>query len=259
MRRLIPVLSVLLLCLPASGALADGAYCADGYTSTDFMRNDLAVLKKKVEAIIAAFGAPPAPYALDTQNWSYPTGDCHDAKGYQPVSIGFNGTFNTNGAQQKIGNEYQQKIQAASARGDYQAISQLTQEMQAKLIALTNGGQNMGEVDMSLTGNGGESLTIDPDSVLRDGAGFIAVRNGGNSASSGQESVTVYFDPVVLENADKIASFDLGGDYRVANPLDLIDVQVQLSGPKALVEQFVKQLSPGAALAQLTSARTKAS
>lgn len=258
MLRLIPFLAALSLCFPAA-AFADNDYCGSGFTGTDFMRNDLAVLKQKMQAVIAAFGQPPAPYALDTQNWTYPTGSCKDAKGFEPVEVGFSGVFNTNGAQQKIAAEYQQKVQAATAKGDYQAVSQYTQEMQAKLMALSNGGQSMGELDMNVTANDGGSLTIDPDSVLRDGAGFIAVRNGGGSASSGQENVTVYFDPVELKDADKIASFDLGGDYRVSNALDLINLQVQLSGPTTLVEQFVKQMNPGAALGQITADRTKLS
>ena len=89
------------------------------------------------------------------------------------------------------------------------------------------------------------------------GAGFIAIRQPGD-ASSGTESVTLYFDKQALKNAHELASFDEsgGGSMHVPGKLDAVNARITINGPTAQVEAMVKQLNAGKVLSQLSEKRT---
>ncbi|HET6725577.1 MAG TPA: hypothetical protein VFH85_06190 [Gammaproteobacteria bacterium] len=226
------------------------------------MRDDLVALKSQMKAVVAALGALPAPYALEKGHWSLPDSACHGKNGFVPISVGYESAFSTTNAQnereqkqQELAKTYQKKMIAAQAAGDYEAMQKLVAQLQAVSMKQAMPFQQKDPVSVSLSVNDQRRMTIDPDAVRRDGAGFLALRTDGGTSS---ESVVFFFDPVALKNAHQLASFDLGIDLRTPKKLGLLNIEIALNGPTEMVEKLVKQIDTGKVLSQLTKARAKA-
>lgn len=256
MRYLITT-SVAFVCACCYGvsAFAD-SNCGDGFTTVQFVRDDLAGLKKEVETAIAAIPKPHAPYAKAEDHWDLPAYTCKDKTGLQPVDVSYTSTYNTDASMQKLEMGYQKQMMAAQAKGDYQAMMKISQEMQSKAMAQASANEGMPPLNINITVNGGNSGTIDPDTVIRDGQGFIAIRTN-KDQTSGNENISIYFDPVALKNAHQLAQFDLSGDYRVDSKLSLLSLRVDLSGPSNILEPMVKQVDVSKVLGTLTTSRKK--
>ena len=254
MRTVLAVTAVLIggyLFAPVT--FADGD-CGSNFTTVQFMRDDLSNLKKSMEAALAAIPKPQAPYGKESDNWNLPTYTCKDKSGMRPIDVSYSSHYTTDASTKKLGEEYQKQILAAGAKGDYAAVAKITQEMQQKLLQQASANEQMAAIDIDVSANTGDSATIDPDSVLRDGAGFLAVRTD-KDASSGTESVTMYFDPVALKNAHQLARFDMSGDFRVASKLALLSLKVRLDGPSKVLEGIVKNVDASKVLSTLTAER----
>lgn len=234
---------------------AQAAYCGSDSQDVQFVRSDVATIKAHMQAVLAALGTLPAPYARVNDSWQLPSSSCRDKAGFAPVPISYSGRFSAEASQQKLAQSYQQQIMAAQARGDYAGMAKISQQMQAQYMQAAAVAQASGPVEVNITANGSTSGTIDPDSVLRDGEGFIALREPGGDLNS--ETVSVYFDKVQLKNAHQLASYDLGSGWRVPDKLALMNVRIQLSGPKASVERLLKQLDTDAVRGELTAQRTQ--
>lgn len=251
MRHSIPTLAVLCLCFCAPHAYADD-YCGDNMQQVRFVRDDLVTLKKHMDAIVAAIGQPPAPYAREVGNWTLPDSTCQGKAGYVPISVAYSTRFSIADTQQALQAQYQKDMLAAQAKGDYEALAQIAQKYQAQAMQQAAVAQMAQPIDMHIEANRDDSATIDPDSVVRDGPGFIAIRTSGGSA--GAETVTIYFDRVALKNAHELASFNLMGGL-VPKKLGLIHMRVELSGPKTTVEGLVKNLDVQKVLGELSEQR----
>lgn len=235
-------------------ALADDN-CGDGNTTVNFLRSDLVKIKHQVGIMTAALGNPPAPYAKESDNWQLPTFACKQKTGFQPVVTGYSMHLTTDVEQKKLGEEYQKKLMAAEASGDMQAVMKITQAYQQKAMQQAAANQNNSPIDIDISVNNTDSGTIDPGAVLRDGRGFIALRQSGD-ATSDTENVTVYFDKVALKNAHEAASFT-EGYATVPGKFDVIHARINISGPKAQVESIVKNMNSGAILGQMSEKRTE--
>lgn len=178
-------------------------------------------------------------------------------KGFVPVSVSYRATLSTAAQQKQMEADFQKQLMEAQSKGDYEAIAKLSQDMQTRAMALAQANQQNGPIQLNLNANAGGGETIDPDSVFRDGVGFIALKDQQGGMSSGNERITFYFDEVALKDAQRIARFDLGGDQRVPGKRDLIDVRLELTGPATTVEAIAKQLDTDAVLKQLDEQRTK--
>ncbi|HET7922115.1 MAG TPA: hypothetical protein VFM15_05115 [Gammaproteobacteria bacterium] len=256
MRRFAILLLALGACLYSVQTLADDN-CGDGYTTANFKRSDLVKIKAHVNAVVAALGTAPAPYAKDNENWDLPTYACQGKGGFRPINTTYNVALTTDAQQQKLGAEYQKKILAAEARGDMQAVMKITQEMQSEALKQSAASQANTPVNIEIRTNNGDSMTIDPGAVVRDGKGFIVLRDSGADVSSGTESVTAYFDKQVLKDAEDAVTFDESGDIVVPGRLDTISVRIRVSGPKAVVEAMFKKMDSGKVLGQLSEKRTR--
>lgn len=237
----------------ASLALADGE-CGSNFTTVQFMRDDLSSLKKSMGVAIAAIPQPQSPYGKASENWNLPSYTCKDNSGMRPIDVSYSGHYTTENSTQKLGEEYQKQLMEAQARGDYEAMAKISQEMQQKVMQVAVANQDKRPVDISVSANTGDSGTIDPDSVVRDGEGFLALRTG-KDVSTGTESIAIYFDPVALKNAHQLAHFDMDGDFRVASKLALLSMRVQLDGPSSVLENIVKNLDASKVLGTLTTER----
>ncbi len=249
MRR--ALLAVGLLSLAAAG-WAEPPSCDTGMNAIEFYRDDLANLKQHLETIVGAIGEPGAPYGRESENWSYPSGVCKDAKGYIAVAVGYNTTFSTEGQEKKLEAAYRKKMMAAQASGNYQAMAQLSQEMQQKAMGQAMANQNKSPVTLEIDADNGDGGTVDPDSVIRDGTGFIALRTS-SDPNAQTERVVMYFDHVALKDAKRIANFTIPGATLVSGPHDFANVRIQLDGPKEIVESMVKKMDAGKILGALQS------
>ena len=238
-------------------AYAGGDDCGDDQTETQFMRDDLASIKKAMLGIIDAIGKAPAPYAKENEDWTLPTYVCRDKSGYLPINISYNENITTDALEKKFNQDAQKKLMEAQARGDFQAIGALPQQIQAQAMQQAMANQNNTPITINVYANDDSSQTIDPDSVFKDGTGFIAIKSAADGESSGQEQIEFYFDPVALKDAKKIASFDLGGNLRVPDKLALTSIRIEITGPTAAVETIARQLNTGEVLKRLSDKRTK--
>ena len=229
--------------------------CGDGFTTVQFMRDDLTSLKKNLETAIAAIPEPKAPYSKANQNWNLPGYTCQDKSGMRPIDVSYTAEYNTEGASQKLAQEYQKQLMAAEAKGDYESVMKITQEMQSRVMSQASATQGLSEIQIRVDANTAGSGTIDPDAVMRDGEGFIALRN--SKDGSGNEQVSIWFDPVALKNAHQLASFDMNGDYRVDSKLALWSIEVSLSGPASFLDDMVKNIDAAKVLGTLTTSRKK--
>ncbi|HET7651266.1 MAG TPA: hypothetical protein VFL15_11260 [Gammaproteobacteria bacterium] len=257
MMRIIPALLLTsALCVFSVQVMADDN-CGEGRTTATFMRSDLVSIKKNVTAMADALGTPPAPYAKESENWQLPTYACQDKSGFIPAGTTYHFRLTTDVQQKKLATEYQQKMMAAEAKGDMQEVMNISQQYQKLAMQQASANQNNGPIEIDISTNNNDSGTIDPGAVVRDGAGFIALRQPGD-ASSGTETVIVYFDRQALKNAHEAASFDesSGGNVRVPAKLAVINARININGPTALVDAMVKKLSAGSVLGQLSEKRT---
>ncbi|HET7568986.1 MAG TPA: hypothetical protein VFK96_00165 [Gammaproteobacteria bacterium] len=233
-------------------AWADGN-CGQDAREIRFVRADMVTLKGHMKKVLEAVGTLPAPYARKNDDWQLPASACRGKRGFRPIFVEYSGRFSVEQNQEKLQQEYQKKIMAAEASGNYQAISKLAAQMQSAMMASSVVAQNATPVDISIMANRGGEGSVDPDAVVRDGAGFIALRQQGGSDDN--ETVVMYFDKVQLKDAHQLASYNLDGDWRVPEKLSLINIKIQISGSKANVERLVKQIDAAAVLNQLSTER----
>jgi hypothetical protein len=233
-------------------AWAEPPSCDADMKPVEFFRDDLASLKKQMEGIVAAIGEPGAPYGRESGSWSYPRGVCKAAKGYVAVQLSYDTSFSTEGQQKKLELEYRKKMMAAQAAGNMQAMAQIAQEMQQKAVGQAMANEGKAPVNMSVDADSGAEGTIDPDSVLRDGVGFIAIRDAAGSDAD-SEQVDVYFDHIALKDAKRIANYSIPGEMLVSGPHDFGNLHVHLSGPRDVVDKMVKHMDAGKILGTLQS------
>lgn len=238
--------------LPATQAWADGN-CGQDAQEIRFVRADMVTLKDHMKKVLDAVGSMPVPYARKNDNWQLPASACRGKRGFQPIFVEYSGEFSVEQNADKLQQEYQKKILAAEASGNYQEISKLAAQMQTAVMASSVAAQAATPVDITIMANRGGEGSIDPDSVVRDGPGFIALRQQGGNDSN--ETVIMYFDKVQLKNAHQLASYNLDGDWRVPAKLSLVDMKIQITGSKANVERLVKQIDAAAVLSQLSAKR----
>ncbi len=255
MRYLVALFVILVPLLPLQALAND---CGGNRQQTDFFRDDLSALKDRLRGVIAALGEAPAPYAKESEDWSLPAYACADGSGFFPISASYRASLTTDAQQKQLEQDFQKQLMEAQAKGDYDAIAKLSQDMQAKAMAMAQANQQNQPIQIGIQANGGGGQTIDPDTVVRDGVGFIALKDRQGGISSGEERITFYFDKVALKDAQRIASFDLGGDQRVPGKRDLINLRVDISGPTPTVEAMATGLDTNAVLQQLDDKRTMA-
>ncbi|HET7306836.1 MAG TPA: hypothetical protein VFK24_03330 [Gammaproteobacteria bacterium] len=236
-------------------ASAHAAWCDSGDQNVPFARNDLVSVQQHMKRVIDALGALPAPYTMTDKNWSLPTSSCHGKLGYAAISVQYSGEFSVRQNAQDLQAAYQKKIMAAQAKGDYAAMQKLAQQMMASSMAVGMAGAANTPVSIEIRVNVSDNETINPLNVLRDGHGFIALRQPGGDTNNA--TVIVYFDAVQLKDAHQLASFTLNNNWRSPDKLALVNAEFTLSGPKAQVEQLIKQLDAVAVLNQLTAKRVE--
>ena len=83
------------------------------------------------------------------------------------------------------------------------------------------------------------TVGIDPDAVVLEQPGVIALRE--TDVSSGTGSVTVYIDPVALEATEELSKIELRtAQDGVSNKTGVYHIVIQINGTVADIEVWVK-------------------
>lgn len=228
--------------------------------STALTRDEVTAVKRRIQAVETALGAAPAGFERSSENFNLPTefspaGD--DGKKFYPVSGGV--TLKYDGGTERIGQQtttqmqdLQKKMSDAMAAGNYDEVGKIQQQMMqqanvAQSAAVTAGAKGTIDVDIHLNQGGGE--TIDPDAVLFERPGVLALKTA-SSGDPNQSHVTVYVDPVGLKNTRQLSTVTLRHDPAPKKTAALNAV-VAFTGPAATIEAWAQKINTEAVLAQL--------
>ena len=194
--RIALVTLCILACLPSGSRAKD----------VDLNRQEVTVIKKKLVAVEEALSPLPEGYAKSDEDFGLPTSvQTGDAGGFDPIQASASFTFAGGGAmtaektEKEIEAEYKKKIMEAQAKGDYQAIQTLSQEMMQKAMSNQMAAEEAKRdpVRVYVTFNSGSYATIDPDAVVFEKPGVIALKTLQNHGHDMQ--VKIYIDTVNLK------------------------------------------------------------
>jgi hypothetical protein len=149
--------------------------------------------------------------------------------------------------------EYQKKVAEAQAKGDYQAIAKLAQEMQQKAgeMQLKTIEGKKEPIDIQVTINSGSGESIDPDAVLFEKTGVIALKEK-NDGNDEKMRVRIFFDPVNLKDTKQLSKVDMKMPEKGVNSKTAVyNMTVEFDGPTAEVEAWAKKIDTGKVLAQI--------
>lgn len=224
-------------------------------------RDEVAVIKKKLVAVTEALGQPPAGYIKEDESFYLPTeaAKMKDSGQFYPPDAFVRYKFG--GAEKKVKKsekelkaEYEKKMLEAQAKGDFDAMAKLGEEMAQKSgkTQLEANEAKKEPIEVSITFNSNPGQTIDPDAVLFENPGMIALK----LKADGDEDkgrVAVYFDLVHLKDTKKLSRVDLMDKPQkgVSRKTLVLNATIELTGPASVVESWAKRISVSKALAQI--------
>ena len=237
------------LCLAL--ALCSSAIAQD----TSLTRPEVAAIKAKLVTVRQAMGADPGGYLLEgPEEFSLPTdfNPNQQTGKYWPITSSVTLRYtdkaveeSKNSAEQ-ASQDFQAKYAAAVASGDTNALMALSQQLaqiQATAMAAT-GAQAKEDMTANVQFNMNPYAGIDPDAVVFEAPGVIALRNVSDSGGSGQ--VTVYYDPVALAKTELLSKIELATpNDGVANKTGVYNVTITLNGTVADAEAWAKRFDTG--------------
>ncbi|MBI4428141.1 MAG: hypothetical protein HY562_03395 [Ignavibacteriales bacterium] len=216
-------------------------------------RDEVAGIKKKLVAVLGALGDAPQGYRSETKNESFslPT-EYYESEG--SANLLYAGahrdySFKTAEDEQKT---MMEKIKAAQAKGDMQEVVRLSQEMQSKVMQTAASAEANPPIRIDVYFNRGENETIDPDGVLFEGMGFIALKSV-QGENEGNTRVRVYFDPSSLKDTKTLSRIDFnqGQGAKKSSKTSVKYVTVEFVGPIVPVETWAKKLNTKTVLSQV--------
>ena len=226
--------------------------------STSLTRSEVAAIKAKLTTVQQAMGAEPTGYIKETEDFSLPT-DFNAAQGgkFWPITSSLQMRFTDRGV--KEGNasaeeaaaDFQQRYAAAIAAGNFEAVAKMAEEMTRIQTAATAAALNPTKkepLDVYVQLNQNPSVGIDPDAVVLEQRGVIALRDANNNAD-GKGNVTVYVDPVALKATEELSKIELRtADDGMPNKTGVYHVVIQLNGTPTDAEAWAKTFNYGAIL-----------
>lgn len=222
-------------------------------------RDEVALFKKKLVALFESLGQAPAGYSMESESFNLPT-DAYLKEGtsqYSPTDASASREYGTKksaeNASKDLEKEYKKKIMEAQAKGDYQEMSRLSQEMQKKYSELSlkteEGKKEPIRVTVGLNVGGGGGV-IDPDAVVHEQAGVIALKD--LAASPEQGIVRIYFDPATLKDTKQLSKITLSyPEGGVAKRTTVLHAIISLNGPAADIEAWTKRVDFKKVLSQI--------
>jgi hypothetical protein len=216
---------------------------------TGLTRSEVAVLKDKLVVVQQAMGSDPGGYLKESEDFDLPT-DANPAQGgkYWPitsaVSLRYTDRDSAEGMAnaEKAAEEFQAKYAAAAASGDIEALTRMSQEMTQIQAAAMAPAAKKEAMTVYVQLNMNPTVGIDPDAVVLEQPGVIALRD--TEVASGTGSVTVYIDPVALKATKELSKIELRtADDGVSNKIGIYHIVIQLNGTVADIEEWVKSFN----------------
>lgn len=244
-------------------AAAFGPNLATAAEPSNLTRDEVAVVKKKLTAMLDAAGALPQGYVKNDERFNLPTtAYAAEGGGFRPVSSSAERNFDGGAeaiqqkGQQRLEGDYQKKLAEALAKGDYQAIQKISEDMQkeAGQTHLAAVQARKEPIRLMVQLNPGSSRQIDPDNVVFERPGVIALRTKERRGDKAQ--IEVFFDPVSLKDTRQLSQFELKVPKEgIIRRNAILNASLALSGPAAEVEAWAKRINTGAVLSLIDGAR----
>jgi hypothetical protein len=220
-------------------------------------RPEVAAIKAKLVAVRAATGGEPSGYALESEDFSLPTkfNPARDGK-FWPITSSVYLRFTDKAVQDAQANseqaaaDFQARYMAAVMSGNETAMQAAMSEM----MQAQNGDGSATKEDMAVNiqFNMNPYAGIDPDGVLFDKPGVIALASSDVQNQSGQ--VVIYFDPVALRETETLARVELSTPQDgVSNRSGVFNVTISLNGPVDEIQALAKNINTSAVLAVIDS------
>lgn len=221
-------------------------------------RDEVSIVKKKLVSIFEAVGQPPAGYSMESETYSLPT-DAYPIEGTANYSLVGASAFREFGTKRKaedaskdLEKEYKKKMLEAQAKGDYQEMAKLGQEMTKKMgqQSLKTEESQKEPINIHINLNGGDGETIDPDAVVSEQSGVIALKALNGTPEKGR--VRIYFDPVALKETKQLSKVTLTFPQKgVSKRTAVLHAMIEIAGPAAEIEAWAKKIDFKKVLAQI--------
>jgi hypothetical protein len=253
--------SLKLILLAVLLALSQPAWADD---DTQLTRDEVTVIKRKLMAVAEALGQSPAGYVKVDEVFNLPTdaskmgttGTFYPLSASAQFKFGDGAEKKSKQSQKDIEAEYKKKMMEAQATGDYQQMSKIVQEMSQKAGKAQMDAENAKKepIEVSLRFNSNPGQAIDPDAVLFERPGVIALKfkSGGDADKI---RVAVYCDPVHLKDTQKLSRVNMSDNPAkgVLKKTTVLNATIEMSGPTAVVEVWAKGIATGKILGQIDS------
>lgn len=220
--------------------------------STSLTRSEVAAIKAKLVAVQQAMGGDPSGYTKTDEDSFYLPTDFNPARDgkFWPITSSVQmeytdeGAVNSAAAMENFQATFQARYAAALASGNAEAIekmvTEMTQMQTAALSAAMTPPAKKQDLRVNVQLNMNPIVAIDPDAVVLEQRGVIALREKDDAAGvSG--TVTVYLDPVALAATEELSKIELRtADDGVTNRTGVFHIVISLDGALADVESWVK-------------------
>lgn len=230
-------------------ATAPAAILADGGVDDPVARDESLAIKNNVKAVLEALGAPPAGYAKASEDYDLPTSMGFDKEAHRFWLTETRADFEfTNGMSgEQMGQEYQKKIMAAQAKGDFAEIQRLSTELQQNMAAAM--GAEMSKISVTVRLNNHAHQTIDPEGVVWEMPGAIALRV--ESGNPGSARILLAFDPKALADTKSLSLVSLGESFHesAAAKTAVRTIVVEFEGPDEAVTAWANGVDKSRILA----------
>jgi hypothetical protein len=241
--------------LPSSGFVLALVLTATALAQeTNLTRSEVAALKAKLVAVQQAMGADPSGYLKEEESFDLPS-EANPAQGgkFWPITSGitlrYTDRVSTEGKAnaEKAAEEFQAKYAAAVASGNVEAMTKMVTELQQIQAAAMAPAAKKEDMQVYVQFNQNPTVGIDPDAVVLEQAGVIALREKEVSSETG--NVTVYIDPVALRATQELSKIELRtAQDGVSNKTGVFHIVIQLNGAVADAEAWVKTFDLSAML-----------
>jgi hypothetical protein len=220
-------------------------------------RDEVASLKRKLQATLDALGKAPEGYVKESENFYLPTEASKiSSGGYYPltpsVSFKFGSGDKSKKSEKDLEKEFKKKFAEAQAKGDVQEMMRLSQEMQKKMgeMQMDAIAAEKEPIDLSIAFNSSASETIDPDGVVFESPGVIGLKQSDDD----KIRVTILFDPVALKDTKTLSRVDLSlPEEGTKNKASVFNVSIQLNGPEQEVTEWIKRIATAKVLSQIST------
>ncbi|HBA60089.1 MAG TPA: hypothetical protein DCZ92_04605 [Elusimicrobia bacterium] len=245
-------------------ALAAPVLCRAGAEDTALTRDESAAFKKALVAVLGAMGLPPQGFVKEKDDFNLPTDFYTEGGKLRAVTasvhrrLAIKGVKDAEAGNKKHGADYKKKILEAQSKGDYQEVMRLSQEMQKDVSSTALSGAKAEEekklpIRVSVEINDSQYQAIDPDLVVFEKPGVLALKMPQDEEGDPKGSVAVYFQPSALKDTKKLSKVQI--DVKtVPVKTSIVAIAIKLEGPVEEVETWAKRIDTKTVLAQINAA-----